>query len=66
MAYTPAHIERKFLNVPVGATWAELRLTATDMESGDRKIVVHAQQLDVHRGHSKNEYHATVCGLPEK
>lgn len=60
MAYGPAHVERKFLNVPMGATWAELTLTASDMASGDRKIVVHAQQLVPQKGHAKTEYHRTV------
>jgi hypothetical protein len=60
MAYGPAHVERKFLDVPMGATWAELTLTASNMPSGDRKIVVHAQQLVPQKGHAKSEFHRTV------
>lgn len=38
----------------------ELTLTATDMASGDRRFIVHAQQLLPQMGHSKTEYHVAV------
>ncbi len=44
LAFSPSHVERRFLAVPPGATWAELRVKRLD-EGEPRTVILHTVQL---------------------
>ncbi len=44
MHFVPGHLERRFIAVPPGVTWADLRLRTGDMD-GPRRFVVHTLQV---------------------
>ncbi|EAQ77790.1 S8 family serine peptidase [Blastopirellula marina] len=44
MKLTAGQLERRFFNVPVGATWADLKLSAGEF-AGSRLMVAHTKQL---------------------
>eukprot|EP00123_Amoebidium_parasiticum_P017924 comp24032_c0_seq1/m.43017 comp24032_c0_seq1/g.43017 ORF comp24032_c0_seq1/g.43017 comp24032_c0_seq1/m.43017 type:complete len:1277 (-) comp24032_c0_seq1:73-3903(-) len=65
--FKPAAIVRKFFDAPPAATWVDLKLTGHNIDCGERKIVIHAQQLLPQRGHQRTEFHNTVAlteGVP--
>eukprot|EP00158_Paraphelidium_tribonemae_P009110 Partr_v1_DN28774_c0_g1_i4_m63419 putative tripeptidyl peptidase ii len=54
--FTPGHIERKFINVPLGANWAEMTVKATGLRS-PANFVVHLLQMVPHVRHTHTEHH---------
>lgn len=53
--YGPGFIDRKFVVVPEGATWADLTITAQGPRSKGR-FVVHVMQIMPHLKHTKSEF----------
>ena len=55
--FSSGHIERRFINVPIGANWAELRLKSKGGARIPAKLVVHLLQIVPHVRHTRTEQH---------
>ncbi|XP_071798150.1 tripeptidyl-peptidase 2-like isoform X2 [Asterias amurensis] len=54
--FKPGQIRRSFIQVPEGATWAELNITSLDPEATS-KFVLHCIQLEDHMAYRSNEFY---------
>ncbi|XP_065841097.1 tripeptidyl-peptidase 2-like [Oscarella lobularis] len=52
----PGEVDRLFIKVPKGATWAEITLTSTNSNAGSARFFLHAIQLRKQRDYRSHEY----------
>jgi len=67
LRFSPGQIERRFLAVPAGATWADIAITPVEADSR-RRLVLHTQQILPGRAfdyRNHREYIWVAPGQPE-
>ncbi|XP_077987332.1 tripeptidyl-peptidase 2-like [Glandiceps talaboti] len=63
LIFKPGQVHRKFIHVPVGATWAEFTLASQEKKKTAR-FVIHSIQIQPQTAYRTNEYYKFIT-LPE-